>query len=429
MVFAASDSDNERHLFTYDLSTGTGKVLVPPGFTIGGQTLYTILEMGFNDAGALLIRGAFRDQGGGRLHEGFFELPEFFLERGDIVDSEQITSIGCPSVNDLGVEIFWGYLNGGASSGIYDRNKILIRQGEVVAGETLTFVGCGCIDNHGDIVFEGSYSAGDGIFLLEAPDDDADGISDSVEDSAPNGGDGNGDGVPDSDQENVASLPNSADQQFVSLASPDGSILENVVASPNPSPSDTPSGAEFPVGFLDFGVTSLAPGAATTVEIFLPEGTAANQYLKDAEPAEPTPHWYTFAFDGTTGAQFFSDRIVLHFVDGQRGDDDLSANGVILDPGAPVVVADGDEDGIEDIDDTCPHSDLRGSIWIDGEDSGVANELLPDGCSLADLVADTLAQPGQGNAEIVALLIEWKSEGLISGREMGTILKEINGIE
>ena len=82
MVFAASDSDNERHLFTYDLSTGTGKVLVPPGFTIGGQTLYTILEMGFNDAGALLIRGAFRDQGGGPLHEGFFELPEFFSSAG-----------------------------------------------------------------------------------------------------------------------------------------------------------------------------------------------------------------------------------------------------------------------------------------------------------------------------------------------------------
>ena len=83
------------------------------------------------------------------------------------------------------MEIFWGYLNGGASSGIYDRNKILIRQGEVVAGETLTFVGCGCIDNHGDIVFEGSYSAGDGIFkrpigggageLVVAPGDTIDG--------------------------------------------------------------------------------------------------------------------------------------------------------------------------------------------------------------------------------------------------------------
>jgi hypothetical protein len=29
--------------------------------------------------------------------------------------------------------------------------------------------------------------------------------------------------------------------------------------------------------------------------------------------------------------------VVLHFVDGQRGDDDLSANGVILEPGAPVI--------------------------------------------------------------------------------------------
>ena len=40
-------------------------------------------------------------------------------------------------------------------------------------------------------------------------------------------------------------------------------------------------------------------------------------------------------FDGTTGAEIFADRILLHFVDGQRGDDDLVANGEVLDWGGP----------------------------------------------------------------------------------------------
>ncbi len=44
--------------------------------------------------------------------------------------------------------------------------------------------------------------------------------------------------------------------------------------------------------------------------------------------------WYEFLFDGTTGAELLSDRIVLHFVDGQRGDDDLVVNGEIFDPSA-----------------------------------------------------------------------------------------------
>lgn len=426
MVFMAREAGNEWQLFSYDLSTGVGKVLVPPGFTVGGKTLNAIGEIGFNDSGDLRIRGGVLD--GGLLRSGIFELPEFFLESGDVVGSAVLDNyLGCPSLNDLGVMIFFASLDGETSSGILDRQNVLIRQGDVVAGETLTFVGCGSINNHGDIVFEGSYNAGDGIFLLEAPDDDADGIADSVEDSAPNGGDGNGDGIQDSNQENVASFPNSNDRQFVSIASPSGSILENVIARENPSPSDTPVEAIFPIGFLDFKVTSLAPGAATTVEIFLPAGTIVNQYLKfGSEPTDPTPHWYPFTFDGTTGAVFYPEKIVLHFVDGQRGDDDLNANGVIVDPGAPVLVPDSDGDGIDDVDDACPQSDMRASIWIGGRDTGVGNELLPDGCTLSDLIQVTLAQSGNGNSEIVALLLSWKANGIITGREMGACLKEVN---
>ena len=40
-------------------------------------------------------------------------------------------------------------------------------------------------------------------------------------------------------------------------------------------------------------------------------------------------------FDRTTGAEILDDRILLHFVDGQRGDDDLIANGEVTDWGGP----------------------------------------------------------------------------------------------
>src|SRR5215471_6404290 len=41
--------------------------------------------------------------------------------------------------------------------------------------------------------------------------------------------------------------------------------------------------------------------------------------------------------DGTTGAEILPDRVLLHFVDGQRGDDDLTANGEIVDAGALAI--------------------------------------------------------------------------------------------
>ncbi|MCS7466941.1 VCBS domain-containing protein [Stieleria sp. ICT_E10.1] len=169
-------------------------------------------------------------------------------------------------------------------------------------------------------------------------DDDADGLSDDVESGAPNSGDGNNDGILDSDQENVASLPNSENAQYVTLASEPGTTLESVLAQPNPSPADAPPTAQFPVGFFDFNV-QLAPGTtSTTVTVFLPTGTTASTwYNYGATPDNPTPHWYEFAFDGQTGAVINGQQITLHYVDGQRGDSDLTANGTITDPGAPAI--------------------------------------------------------------------------------------------
>jgi hypothetical protein len=188
------------------------------------------------------------------------------------------------------------------------------------------------------------YGASDALILkistVERPTDiDADGVADSVEDSAPNNGDGNQDAVLDSAQGSVASLPDSVTGSYVTLAVPEGTSLASVVATGEPSPTDTPPGVSFPLGFFEFSIEGINPGSATTVKLFLPANIRVNSYYKyGPTPQDPDPHWYEFLFDGTTGAEILPDRVVLHFVDGQRGDDDLTANGEITEPGGPAQI-------------------------------------------------------------------------------------------
>jgi hypothetical protein len=124
----------------------------------------------------------------------------------------------------------------------------------------------------------------------------------------------------------------------------DGAPLSRVAVTGNPSPSDSPPDSYFPYGFLHFDVVGLPLGGATTVTLYLPGAPPDAYYKYGPTPDDSNSHWYYFGYDGTTGAEIFpsgnpliSSRIVLHFVDGQRGDDDDAINGVIADPGAPAI--------------------------------------------------------------------------------------------
>ena len=79
---------------------------------------------------------------------------------------------------------------------------------------------------------------------------------------------------------------------------------------------------------------------ATTVTLFLPPDVKVDSYFNFGPTLEdPQPHYYEFLFDAVTGAEIFEDRILLHFVDGQRGDHDLTVNGEIVTRGGPVTNA------------------------------------------------------------------------------------------
>lgn len=86
-------------------------------------------------------------------------------------------------------------------------------------------------------------------------------------------------------------------------------------------------------------------------------------------------------------------------------------------------IVDSDFDGVPDDIDACVPSDLSFTIVIGGVDTGIENDLLDDGCTLADLIFSNLDE-GAGTADFVELLVYLKGMGYISGREMGEILKE-----
>lgn len=85
--------------------------------------------------------------------------------------------------------------------------------------------------------------------------------------------------------------------------------------------------------------------------IELPREEPISAYYRHGPLASnPTPHWYIFAYNGSTGAEIDGTTITLHFIDGGRGDDDMTANGIIVDPGGPVIIESSTMDWIDLMD-------------------------------------------------------------------------------
>ena len=141
--------------------------------------------------------------------------------------------------------------------------------------------------------------------------------------------------------------------QPITVESPTGTTLEAVQSTENPSPDPLPAGVQSPVGFLQFNVTNVTPGGTTTVEVALPNGVVLSDYWKygprlranamcptsagnAACEAAKKAHWYKWNLKNGIGAEQVGNVLKLHFKDGELGDFDLTANGVIIDPGVPV---------------------------------------------------------------------------------------------
>ena len=86
--------------------------------------------------------------------------------------------------------------------------------------------------------------------------------------------------------------------------------------------------------------------------------------------------------------------------------------------------ADGDVDGLADSLDQCPASDRRSTVIVDGENTGVANRMFTNGCTIADLVlAEAAGAKNHGKfvSGVAHRLDALRDAGIISGAEKGRI--------
>jgi len=207
-----------------------------------------------------------------------------------------------------------------------------------------------CNSSTGDCEATDTDTDGDGVADKDDSDDDNDGLTDA-EEQGPNSDDanydGNGDGIADYLQRNVTSFHTYDDQYYVTLEGPDGTTIINCQAVKNPSAADAPPSVDFPYGFFEFTIKGISNGDTTTVTLYFPSGSTIDTYYKyGPTPSNNIDHWYEFLNDEQTGSEINGNVITLHFVDGERGDDDLSADGTIIDVGgAGVSVSAGDGGG------------------------------------------------------------------------------------
>nr|NQU93493.1 hypothetical protein [Bacteroidota bacterium] len=87
-------------------------------------------------------------------------------------------------------------------------------------------------------------------------------------------------------------------------------------------------------------------------------------------------------------------------------------------------ICDSDGDGCNDDEDPHPNSIMDATVVIDGCDSGVDNVFVTSCSTMSDLIADCAASAnnhGQFVSCVASLTNDWKSDGLISGKEKGKI--------
>jgi len=116
------------------------------------------------------------------------------------------------------------------------------------------------------------------------------------------------------------------------------SYSASLLATFTPPPGKT---VQFNDGISTFKLTGTMSPTGLIVTLFHGSATTPNHYYAYGPTADnATPHWYDFTYDGTTGAEIVGNKILLHFVDNQRGDDDFTTDGSITHTGAPVLVTD-----------------------------------------------------------------------------------------
>ena len=157
--------------------------------------------------------------------------------------------------------------------------------------------------------------------------------------ASPDPDDMNNDGVPDANQDNVETIE--LEDGALTIETDDETTIMNFMLADdlinqNPLP---PVNVDFLGILFSFEITNIDIGGSTQARIIFENPVDFDVYYKfGSTPNNPVPHWYEFNYNGETGAERLPNgNVILHFVDGKRGDNDLTQNGRIVDPGGPAV--------------------------------------------------------------------------------------------
>ena len=180
-------------------------------------------------------------------------------------------------------------------------------------------------------------------------------------------------------------------------------------------------------------IANVAPALSPIPDAEIYEGETYTASGTFVDPGADT-HTATFSREGSTEeVQLAGDEFSVSHTFEAPGTyavsvtvtDDDGATGTM---GATVEVLplDTDGDGVDDVDDAFPRSDLSPTVLVGGFDTGVPNQLLDDGSTFNDLLAAAAARAwdnrGQYVGYITSLANDWKKAGLISGRDHGRIV-------
>ncbi|WP_299249768.1 VCBS domain-containing protein, partial [uncultured Aquimarina sp.] len=181
--------------------------------------------------------------------------------------------------------------------------------------------------------------------------DDGDGVAASIEDAGPNGGDGNGDGIPDSQQPNVASLPDatgSGEYITLQITGPCSQIAS--ISALLESDLAFQEVYEYPVGLIDFELSCGAPGQSAIITYFFHGLTDYNglSYRKFGReiPGTGTAIYQSYVASNSTQLIGAENVVSLNYIltDGVFGDDNI-VDSAIIDPSGPASLPSGDADG------------------------------------------------------------------------------------
>jgi hypothetical protein len=114
----------------------------------------------------------------------------------------------------------------------------------------------------------------------------------------------------------------------------DPSTIGTLIAvDPSTLPDEGKPDISFPHGLFSFNISGLDPGQTATVTITLPAPLPiTSEYWKYGSTlGNPTDHWYQIPMGDNDGDNV----ITIELTDGGLGDDDLTANGTIIEPGGP----------------------------------------------------------------------------------------------